>query len=89
MSLDKAHSLNPKDENIFILTGQVKIILGHYDDAIETFNKALDISENRDEIFYQVGLAYQANGKFNNATENFKKAIDININLFAAKEEED
>ena len=32
-SLEKAHSLNPTDENIFILIGQVKIILGNYKGA--------------------------------------------------------
>ena len=39
-SLEKAHSLNPTDENIFILIGQVKIILAEYKGAISILNKA-------------------------------------------------
>ena len=41
ISLERAHSLNPTDENIFIMIGQVKIILAEYKGAISILNKAL------------------------------------------------
>ena len=46
LSLERAYSLNPKDENIFILIGQVKIILGDSTGAIKILKKALEISDN-------------------------------------------
>ena len=80
LSLERAHSLNPKDENIFILIGQVKIILGDSTGAIKILKKALDISDNKDEIYYQIGLAYQSDKKFKKASKYFKKAIECNLN---------
>ena len=41
ISLERAHSLNPTDENIFIMIGQVKIILAEYKGAISILNKEL------------------------------------------------
>ena len=78
--LERAHSLNPTDENIFILIGQVKIILGEYKGAITTLHDALKYSDNKDEVNYQIGLAYQAQKDFSNASSFFKNAIEININ---------
>ena len=80
LSLERAHSLNPTDENIFILMGQVKIILAEYEGAISLLNDALQYSENKDEINYQIGLAYQSQKKFKEASVYYKNAIEININ---------
>ena len=42
ISLERAHSLNPTDENIFIMIGQVKIILAEYKGCLLYTSDAAD-----------------------------------------------
>ncbi|MCP6718680.1 MAG: hypothetical protein KJI71_00425 [Patescibacteria group bacterium] len=57
--------------------------LGYFDDAIEYFNKALDITQNDDfkaSLLNNIGTVYSDTIKLNNAIEKFELALEINPN---------
>src|ERR1041384_1066834 len=57
--LDKAHSLQPNDPEIFLTKGSILSLQGQHGEAIENYERALLLAEDRDEVYYNIGLAYQ------------------------------
>jgi len=57
--------------------------LGYFDEAIEYFNKALDITQNdkfKASLLNNIGTVYSDTIKLNNAIEKFEMALEINPN---------
>ena len=57
---------------------------GHYDKAIEDYNKAITINPNYANAYYNRGVAYGNKGQIDRAIEDFNKAISINPNYAGA-----
>ena len=51
---------------------------GRFDEAIESYRKAIRIDPNNFEAQYNLGTALAARGQFDEAIENYRKAIQIN-----------
>ncbi len=51
------------------------------DNAINCFQKAIDINPNNDIAFYNMGVSYSKKGDYDKAIECYQKAIDINPNF--------
>lgn len=55
--------------------------LGYFDEAIEYFNKALDVTQNdklKASLLNNIGTVYSDTIKLNNAIEKFEMALEIN-----------
>jgi Flp pilus assembly protein TadD len=50
---------------------------GKYDEAIESFNKAIVLNPKCPDCYYQVGFAYAQKKDYGKAEENYKKAIEV------------
>lgn len=51
---------------------------GKYDEAIDAFNKAIDIDPHDEDVWYFKGIALDNQGKYGDALQAFDKAIEIN-----------
>ena len=49
-----------------------------YDEAIESYLKALELTPNDSVIHYNVGTAFQAKGDFDHAQKAYKKTLELN-----------
>ena len=53
-----------------------------YDEAIDSFNKAITIEEDDSFSWYCLGLSYENLEKYNEAEQAYKKAIALDDNIF-------
>ena len=66
--------------NSFFDKGAQALKEGNVNEAIELFNKALEISNDADWIYGDLGRAKQENNDLNGAIECYTKAIELNNN---------
>jgi tetratricopeptide (TPR) repeat protein len=90
----KVGSLLPKDSEINNSLGRIYSSSGYYEDAINSFTKALDTNSNFSEAEMELGLAYRRRGEaqkgpgaealrnadYDQATAHLKRAIDMRPN---------
>ena len=58
--------------------GNVLMMLGQIDKAIERYSHAIDLNPNYAEAYTNRGLAYQNKGDYDRAIEDHNKALDLN-----------
>ena len=58
---------------------------GKYDEAIESYVKAIEINSNDAKLHYNVGTAFQAKEDFEHAEKAYKKSLEIDPNNEKAK----
>ncbi len=75
--------LNPRFADIYCNYGYAYLFINALDDAIEEFNRLLQINPES-YIYYTRGYLYLLLGKFNYAVSDFTKAIGINPNFLYA-----
>ena len=76
-SLDKATDLNPKKSDPWYYKGESLYRQGSYDEAILSFDQALNISNN-ETAWSRRGQALDKLGRYDEAVESFDKATNIN-----------
>lgn len=57
-----------------------------YDEAIESYKKAIAVNANEPAYYYAMGTAYQANNDLDNAISNYEKAMGLDPATKAYKE---
>lgn len=68
--------LNPTEEICWYWIGRIYLIKEEYKNAINSFNKAIEIMEDEEgDYFYWLAKAYFENKQYEQAEENVKKAI--------------
>ncbi|MCX7677641.1 MAG: tetratricopeptide repeat protein [Spirochaetes bacterium] len=73
--------MEPASENAriaYLNMGNIMDDAGRYEEAIESYKKALLISPKDDAALYNLGIAYRHAGKVELALEVWKKAADLN-----------
>lgn len=90
MSLDENNSayqdliiakrLDPKDDKVYYNLGKVYNKLGKRELAIESFNKAIDISNIFCEPYLERGLTHILMGNYESGRSDFRKSMDIDKN---------
>ncbi len=73
--------LEPVSENAriaYVNMGNILDDLGRSDEAIETYNKALAITEDDDSTLYNLGIAYKNAGKSELALKAWNRALELN-----------
>lgn len=68
---------NPKDEDIYVLCGDVYMELNKYDDAIAKYKKAADLDDDK-KIIQKLGTAYSTAGKHEDALKLLNKLVKDN-----------
>lgn len=58
---------------------------GKYDEAIENYVKAIEISPNDAKLHYNIGTAFQAKGDFEHAGKAYKKSLETEPSYEKAK----
>lgn len=67
---------NPVD--VFLSRGAVFLNIGRHDDAIDDFNKVLEIDVNNERAFYYRGIANMVKGSYEPAVEDLTRSIELN-----------
>ena len=68
--------IRPTDVESFLLLGITHYDQRHYDLALETFLRALDIAPDHSTAFYYVGSTFLKLGKLDLAIEKYRKSIE-------------
>ena len=87
MSIDLLDELvkTDSDDRLAVLArGSVYLKMGNAENAINDFNRALDIDPNHQKAFHLRGLAREMAGDNDEALKDFNKAIDIDPEYGAA-----
>lgn len=61
-------------------------LVKNFDLAIEDYDKAIKLVNNKSEYYFERGLTYEKMGLLNEAINDFKTVLSLNPNLFSAKE---
>ena len=61
----------------YCTNGDANLYTGHYDKAIEEYNKAIEIDPNDASIYVNRGRAKQENGDYREAIKDYSKAIEV------------
>ena len=67
----------PNDEVAYNNRGKAKYKLGKYQDAIEDYNKAIELKPDYVDAYYNRGIAKANLGKFQEAIEDCNKVIEL------------
>jgi tetratricopeptide (TPR) repeat protein len=62
--------------------GKVFLSTGHYEDAVQQFQRSLDLDHNSDETLRSLADAYQKLGKATEAEEAYRKAVALRPNYW-------
>jgi cytochrome c-type biogenesis protein CcmH/NrfG len=69
---------NPKDVNAWIELGNILMDTWSYSEAIDAYQKALELDPKNVDVRVDMGTCYRNIGNPNMAVEEFRKAIKIN-----------
>ena len=86
-ALSDTSQLLEKFPNSLILcniSGASNAGLMQFDDAIESYKKALEIKPDYPEAYYNMGIALKNQGNLDAAIDNYKKALDLKPNYVEA-----
>ena len=66
--------------NYYYNRGDTFFDLGKFEDAIQDYNKAIDLNPNNASYYYNRGTTFANLEKFEDAIQDYNKAIDLNPN---------
>ena len=67
--------------NYYYNRGDTFFDLGKFEDAIQDYNKAIDLNPNDESVYYNRGVAFIYLNEYEKAIENLSKAIDLDPNF--------
>ncbi|MFZ0686126.1 MAG: tetratricopeptide repeat protein [Terriglobales bacterium] len=79
---DRALSLMPPLAEGHTCMGNVFLSTGRYEDAVQEFQRSLDLDHNSDETLHSLADAYQKLGKPAEAEEAYRKAVSLRPNYW-------
>jgi tetratricopeptide (TPR) repeat protein len=74
---ERALAITPQLAEGHTCLGNVYFSTGHYEEAIEQFQRSLDLDHTSDETLRMLAAAYQKQGKASAAEEAYRKAISL------------
>ncbi len=74
----KVIELNPKDNQLYALRGEIQILLKNYENAIEDYTKAIDLDPKNADYYNNRSFAKQYLQDFQGAIEDLNRAIQLN-----------
>ncbi len=67
----------PFDARHYAIYGAFLSRIGQFDESIEKFHKAVELSPRKQSLLYELGAAYAAKNDYASATKYFKEAYDV------------
>ena len=80
MQLQESVRQNPKNLSAWIEFGNILMDTSQFHEAINVYQKALDLDPNNVDVRVDMGTCYRNIGKPDRAVEEYRKAIGINPN---------
>jgi tetratricopeptide (TPR) repeat protein len=74
-------SKSPRNDRALINLGTALLYREDYNQAIQSFKKAVQINASKESAYYNMGIALKEQGKTEQAVIQFNKCIDINSNF--------
>lgn len=68
---------NEKDKDTYKELGKFYFLNGKYDEALQEFQKAMDIDDQDSELYYNIGLIYESRNKRDEAQDSYEQALEI------------
>ncbi len=75
LSLEKAVSANPDNQNAWLLLGNLYFDTGKSSEAIKAYNKYLELNPNNANVWTDLGVMYRRNKQPQDAIRAFDEAI--------------
>jgi len=83
--LNRAISLNPNDDDSYMLLGRVLSAAGRHEEGIELLETTIRLNPlHHADVIYSLGRVYEGAGQYEDAIEAYKKAILRDPNYFPA-----
>jgi tetratricopeptide (TPR) repeat protein len=79
---ERALAITPQLAEGHTCLGNVFVSTGHYEEAVEQFQRSLDLDHNSDETLRSLAIAYQKLGKTSEAEAAFRKAVLLRPNYW-------
>jgi tetratricopeptide (TPR) repeat protein len=79
---DRALALTPQLAEGHTCLGNVFLSTGRYEDAVQEFQRSLDLNHNSDETLSSLAAAYQKLGKASAAEGAYRKAVSLRPNYW-------
>jgi serine/threonine protein kinase/Flp pilus assembly protein TadD len=76
--IEKIAKKYPKEKQVYYVLGVYNRTEGHFDKAVEEFNKALELDPDYGEAHNDLGYNYLLMGNFEESIEHFKKYASLN-----------
>jgi len=79
---ERALAIMPQLAEGHTCLGNVFVSTGHYDEAVQEFQRSLALDHNNDETLRSLALAYQKLGKASEAEDAYRKAVSLRPNYW-------
>jgi len=79
---ERALAITPQLAEGHTCLGNVFFSTGHYEDAVQQFQRSLDLDHNSDETLRFLAAAYQKQGKASAAEDAYRKAVSLRPNYW-------
>ncbi|MFC1722258.1 tetratricopeptide repeat protein [Patescibacteria group bacterium] len=80
-----ASQINKNNYIVYFELGNQHLEKDELKEALENYNKALELRPKYPEVYYNAGLVYVRANQLDSAKESFRKALEISPNLDSAK----
>lgn len=77
-SYNKAYSLCPHSDVLFVNIGTLELQRGHLENALQHFREAVELNEQNDKAWVGIALIHREKGDFELAIGNIERSLDIN-----------
>src|ERR1700761_5646585 len=74
-ALDKASLLEASEADIYIIRGNLYESMERFDEALENYEKALNLAEETDEVLLHIAYVHQNMGDYNAAISYLKQCL--------------
>lgn len=82
---DKALTLDPGNDMLWVLRGSILDDLGRYSDSLDSYDKALDVKQDYAVAWYSRGVVLRKLGRYAEAVKSLDRALALNPNYADAK----
>lgn len=77
--LKRAELFDPHEGELYSLMGEMLSHLERFEEAVESFERALDYSDEKPEIFVSLAYTYLSWGKTDQVVEQLKRILDYDV----------
>jgi serine/threonine-protein kinase len=81
---EKARQIAPDDLEVLVAVGRVQRRQSKYEDAINTFRRALRLNPRDGEIYRLLAITFESVNRFEEALDTYRRALEVNPEYWPA-----